>query len=165
MTTQCPICRGPELRAVTVPRQLAASDGAALTYAEELLECSSCHERFFTHAQALTSSRNRAAALRTHQRLLTPAEIRNIRTRFALSQAGLEDLLGVGAKTVVRWERGTVCQSRAVDTLLRLLEYFGPAVFDCVAEGRTGAPAEERTSGHADQPEDGRAGARPRRPT
>ena len=47
----------------------------------------------------------------------------------------------MGAKTVVRWERGTVCQSRAVDTLLRFLDCFGPAAFDCVKAERVGAGA------------------------
>ena len=138
MTFKCPICRGAELEPVTVPRQIAAADGTLVAYAEELLECATCGERFRTREQAVASGRSRAAALRTHEHLLTPADIKDIRTRFALSQAALEALLGVGAKTVVRWERGTVCQSRAVDKLLRILEYFGPAVFDCVADARTG---------------------------
>jgi HTH-type transcriptional regulator/antitoxin MqsA len=143
MTIKCPICRSAELELVTVTRESAAADGTLVEYAEELLECTKCGERFRTHEQALVSGRNRAAALRRHEHLLTPADIRDIRRRFALSQADLEGLLGVGAKTVVRWERGTVCQSRAVDALLRILEYFGPAVFDCVKEGRVNSEGGE----------------------
>jgi HTH-type transcriptional regulator/antitoxin MqsA len=144
MTIKCPICCSEELRVVAVPREIGADDGTLLGYADELFECVKCGEHFYSHGQAMASSRSRAAALRTHERLLTPAEIRDIRGRFDLSQADLEALLGVGAKTVVRWERGTVCQSRAVDALLRILEYFGPAVFDCVKEGRAAGPGPRR---------------------
>jgi len=38
--------------------------------------------------------------------LLAPEEIRSIRARYGLSQAELERMLGLGAKTVVRWEPG-----------------------------------------------------------
>lgn len=38
-----------------------------------------------------------------------------------LSQTPLEHLLGVGAKTVVRWQKGTVFQSATADRLVRLL--------------------------------------------
>jgi HTH-type transcriptional regulator / antitoxin MqsA len=145
MTFTCPICRGAELQEVTVPREIQAGDRTRLAYADELLECPECGERFSTHDQRLATSRNRAAALRTHEHLLTPAQIRGIRARYELSQAGLEELLGVGAKTVVRWERGSVRQSRAVDVLLRILEYYGPAIFDCVRDRRTEAPADAAT--------------------
>ena len=40
---------------------------------------------------------------------------------LGLSQADLEKTLGIGPKTVVRWEKGTVRQSRAADLLLRIL--------------------------------------------
>ena len=166
MTVTCPICRGAELQVVTVPREIQAGDRTLLAYADELLECPECGERFITRDQAMASSRSRAAALRTHEHLLTPAEIRDIRGRFGLSQADLEGLLGVGAKTVVRWERGSVRQSRAVDALLRILEYFGPAVFDCVADKRTSGPADTPTRGHAarEQRIDGEGEASPSQP-
>ena len=47
--------------------------------------------------------------------------LRAIREGYGLTQDALEQLLRVGPKTVVRWERGTVCQSAAVDTLLAVL--------------------------------------------
>lgn len=70
----------------------------------------------------------RAAALRAHAGLLTPAEIRGIREKYDLSQTDLEKALGFGPKTVVRWERGSVCQSSAANNLLVVARDF-PAVF------------------------------------
>jgi len=164
MTVKCPICRSAELQVVTEPREIEADDGTHLAYRDDLFECSKCGERFYTHDQAMASSRNRAAALRTHEELLTPAEIRDIRRRFGLSQAGLEALLRVGAKTVVRWERGSVCQSRAVDTLLRFLDCFGPAAFDRVKGRRVNGKGEALPSSAVAEPRASyRAGRRPRR--
>lgn len=53
--------------------------------------------------------------------LLAPDEIRAIRHSLSLSQSAFENLLGVGSKTVVRWEKGTVFQSATADRLMRLL--------------------------------------------
>ncbi len=131
MTNPCPACDSEHTRLVTAQREVQADDGATLPYVDELTECDECGERFYTHDQSLASSRARAAALRAHAHLLTPDEIRGIRERFDLSQAAVEDLFALGAKTLVRWERGTVCQSRAADLLLRVLGCFGPAAFDC----------------------------------
>jgi putative zinc finger/helix-turn-helix YgiT family protein len=129
MKILCPHCDA-RTRLVTEHRTMDADDGTPLAWTDELYECVACGERFYTQAQSLESCRNYAASIRVHEHLLTPTDIRGIRVRFGLSQVGLEALLGVGAKTVVRWERGTVCQSRAVDLLLRILESCGPSVLE-----------------------------------
>lgn len=129
MRILCPLCDA-RTRLVAEHRTIHADDGTPLAWTDALYECVNCGERFYTNDQATASCRNHVAAVRAHERLLTPADIRGIRARFGLSQAGLEALLGLGAKTVVRWERGSVCQSRAADLLLRILESGGPAVFE-----------------------------------
>jgi HTH-type transcriptional regulator / antitoxin MqsA len=100
--------------------------------------CGACGERFYAHQQALASDRARAGALRRHEGLLPPDEIRAIRGRYGLTQDALERLIRVGPKTVVRWERGTVCQSAAVDTLLGILRDEPAAVARLAA--RAGVP-------------------------
>ncbi len=59
--------------------------------------------------------------LRDEERLLRSSQIRSIRMRLGLAQHRFEQLLGVGPKTVVRWEKGTVFQNGATDSLLRLI--------------------------------------------
>jgi HTH-type transcriptional regulator / antitoxin MqsA len=59
--------------------------------------------------------------IRDREGLLRSSEIHSIRSRLHLSQQQFEQLLGVGPKTVVRWEGGTVFQNRATDSLLRLI--------------------------------------------
>jgi len=146
MKVICPNCDA-RTRLVSEHRTIDADDGTPLAWTDVLYECVVCRERFYTQRQALESCRNHAAAIREHEHLLTPADIQGIRARFGLSQAGLEALLGVGAKTVVRWERGAVCQSRAVDLLLRILDSCGPEVLvRAKAAPRTAAVAEPRSS-------------------
>ena len=117
----CPFCGAEAVRVASATRTTNADDGARLKYRERLSRCARCGEEFFTHEQSLAASRSRASVLRTHEGLLAPEEIRNIRGRYGLSQAELERMLGLGAKTVVRWERGTVRQSQAADLLLRIV--------------------------------------------
>ena len=139
--TQCPRCGKEALRAVSQTRLVAADDGTFLKYRDELTECSACGERFYTHKQSLASSRARAGALRQHAGLLTPAEIRAFRARSGLTQLHLELLLGTGRKTVVRWEKGTVCQSRAADRLIRLLILNPANIAALAAPSRSRVPS------------------------
>jgi putative zinc finger/helix-turn-helix YgiT family protein len=64
------------------------------------------------------------ARVREEDALLTPDQVRAVRRKLGLTQPAFERLLGVGANTVVRWERGTVPQGSAADSLLRLLDEF-----------------------------------------
>jgi HTH-type transcriptional regulator/antitoxin MqsA len=115
------MCDAEAVEEVSADRHVVADDGAHLAYQDHLMACAACGERHYTHHQSLASSRARAGALREHADLLTPLEIRTFRQGAGLTQHELEALLGTGPKTVVRWEKGSVCQSRAADRLLRLL--------------------------------------------
>jgi HTH-type transcriptional regulator/antitoxin MqsA len=86
-----------------------------------------CGGELYAPGQAAATQRRASARIREQDGLLRPEEIRAIRERLGLSQRAFERLLGVGAKTVVRWERGTVFQNRATDALLRLVGSFGAA--------------------------------------
>lgn len=83
--------------------------------------CTDCGEVYLSleAAEALQSKAIRAS--KAARGLLSPEEIRELRRSLALSQAAFEDLLGVGAKTVVRWEKGTVFQSAIADRMMRLI--------------------------------------------
>lgn len=83
--------------------------------------CRSCGEVYLTLDGANAVQLEAARRLRRARGLLTPDEIRAIRTSLRLTQAGFERLLGTGPKTVVRWEKGTVFPSATADRLMRLL--------------------------------------------
>jgi putative zinc finger/helix-turn-helix YgiT family protein len=128
----CPACGQAALITIKNDRQVTAADGTMLPYHDESSRCQNCGEELYSLDQSLAASRLRAGALRAFEGLLTPEEVIAIRAKLGLSQAQLEKALGLGAKTVVRWERGTVCQSRAADSLL-IVARDHPTVFASLA--------------------------------
>lgn len=90
---------------------------------QTFFRCDSCAEERQTLEQLGEARRVAAGAVRDRDRLLAPSEVRRIRdVRLGLTQTQLEDALGLGEKTVVRWETGRVLQPKATDDLLRLLD-------------------------------------------
>ncbi len=56
---------------------------------------------------------------------MTGEEVRRIRKRLGLTQAGLAARLGVAANSVARWERGELGIREPVARLLRLIAKTG----------------------------------------
>jgi HTH-type transcriptional regulator/antitoxin MqsA len=84
-------------------------------------KCAGCGEVFLGVDEMEQLQKVAATKVRASQGLLQPNEIKALRASLGLSQVALENLLGVGAKTVVRWEKGTVFQSATADRLMGLL--------------------------------------------
>jgi putative zinc finger/helix-turn-helix YgiT family protein len=126
----CAACGASELEEVRERRQVVADDGTSLAFDDEFTRCLKCGVEFYTRDQSLAASRARAAVLRAHEGLLSPQEIRAIRDHLGYTQAQLEKVLGVGPKTVVRWEKGTVRQSRLADRFLRTLATNPTVVYE-----------------------------------
>ncbi|HLL81093.1 MAG TPA: type II TA system antitoxin MqsA family protein [Longimicrobium sp.] len=115
----CPVCGG-EARLVSEPRTVPhAPPGTSAR--DEFYRCERCGETFYTPGMMDASLRAEAEAVRAATGLLSPAEVKEIRGRLGLTQPEFERLLGVGKNTVVRWERGTIAQGAAADSLLRLV--------------------------------------------
>jgi len=121
-TARCPVCGGEarltlEVRPVTIlARSVAVED--------EFYRCVTCGEEVYRPGMMDAVLRRATAKIREEDALLTPDQVRGIRRTLGLTQPQFERLLGVGANTVVRWERGTVPQGSAADSLLRLLDAF-----------------------------------------
>jgi putative zinc finger/helix-turn-helix YgiT family protein len=79
--------------------------------------CPNCRERYFGPA----SIRVQHAAVRQALGLLTPEEIQAIREQFGPTQAEFARPTGISEATILRWERGRMLPSRAMDCYLRLL--------------------------------------------
>jgi HTH-type transcriptional regulator/antitoxin MqsA len=89
---------------------------------DEFLRCDNCGEIFYLPGGMEAAQRRAAEKVRAEEKLMRPEEIRALRELLSLTQAQFEQVLNVGPKTVVRWERGTVFQSGGVNTLLRALQ-------------------------------------------
>jgi HTH-type transcriptional regulator/antitoxin MqsA len=132
---ECAICGRNSAWPVSEKREVMIGRRSTITQ-DEFIRCDGCGAEYATPEQMKRTQRRAVAQIRTEEGLLTPDDIRQIREKYNLSQARLEALLRTGPKTVVRWERGTVFQSAAADTLLRLLDE-DPATLErlaCIAE-------------------------------
>lgn len=83
--------------------------------------CEVCGEEYLTAEASERLQREAIARSKVSRGLLSPAEIKALRHSLRMSQAAFEEMLGVGPKTVVRWEKGTVFQSATADRLMRLV--------------------------------------------
>jgi putative zinc finger/helix-turn-helix YgiT family protein len=136
MKIECGICGGDALL-VAVKREVRVGPRSAVVL-DDFYRCTACNEELYAPGQMDTLLRRASAAIRADLGLLQSREIKEIRSSLDLSQAAFERLLGVGKKTVVRWEKGTVFQSRATDNLLRALrDVEGVAGF---LSSRSGVP-------------------------
>lgn len=122
----CPLCGGDivpsdVLHDVHIGKRVASVRASSP-------RCDSCGEIFLSSDEAEVLQRRAADVIRHDEGLLSPSEIRAIREKLGLTQAQFETLIAAGPKTVVRWERGTVFQNGATDTLLRILDGLPSAV-------------------------------------
>ena len=117
--SNCPLCEGAlekrsEIRDIHLGNRTA-------TVPHSFYRCDSCGENLYTPGQMEAVQMLASDKLRDEEGLLRSSRIHAIRTRLGLAQHQFEQLLGVGPKTVVRWEKGTVFQNGATDSLLRLI--------------------------------------------
>jgi HTH-type transcriptional regulator/antitoxin MqsA len=129
---ECPVCGRGTVSVIDGPVRVDFRD-ASYVVSLRHEECSSCGEQFFSPAEVDQLQLIAASAARHERGLLTPDEIRALRRDLGLSQERLERLLGLGPKTIVRWEKGTVFQSVAADRLLRSLRFY-PELVGLLAE-------------------------------
>jgi HTH-type transcriptional regulator/antitoxin MqsA len=120
MTETCFACGG-EAHLVT-GEQTVQVGYRSVVVVGEFMRCSQCGEVYFLPGQMDAIQRTAADQARTEAGALTGGQIRAVRERLGLSQSEFEKLLGVGPKTAGRWERGTVFQGAAVDTLIRIID-------------------------------------------
>lgn len=162
---ECPLCGRGTVSVVDGPVRVDFRDASYVVSLRHEV-CSSCGEQFFSPAEVDQLQSLAAGAARHERGLLAPDEIRALRRDLGLSQERLERLLGLGPKTIVRWEKGTVLQSVAADRLLRSLRFFPELLELLVEEGsqrggkaRTPPSASSRpsTSATASPPRVGRS--------
>ena len=115
----------------------------------EYESCAACGETLHPAGQIDEIHAQAVAMARKERGLLTPKQIRGLRKNLGLTQAELEALLGVGPKSVTRWEKGTVFQSAVADNFMRKIwehpQLIGTAQAPC-AQSRHKLDCYVRTS-------------------
>jgi putative zinc finger/helix-turn-helix YgiT family protein len=96
--------------------------GVDVPVLQRFYRCDGCGEEHVTEALARATQDEAAAAFRASERYLSGTEVRALRERLGLSQEQLEAALGLGAKSLARWENDRVLQNRSMDNLLRAVD-------------------------------------------
>jgi putative zinc finger/helix-turn-helix YgiT family protein len=102
------------------------------------LVCTNCGETILDdRAMTVIESARRAA-----MGLLTPEEIRGLRTSLRKTQKAMSAFLGIGEKTYCRWESGSYIQSEGFDRYLRLLilDRTNADLLEQLASDKAGVP-------------------------
>jgi len=120
MSDICVACDHPTLTEQVVPFEFRHGQKSA-TIQDSQTVCGTCGTVSYVGEQASRHELAVATKIRELDGLLSPEELRNIRLKYAFRQTDLEAMLSVGPKTWTRWERGKVPQSKAADTLIRVL--------------------------------------------
>ncbi|MDP2181109.1 MAG: type II toxin-antitoxin system MqsA family antitoxin [Actinomycetota bacterium] len=132
----CPICGEQALATsadpVLVEFRNASYEVDGFTYEA----CSACGEALHPAGQIDRIQASAVAMARHDQGLLAPDEIRQLRSDLDLTQIELEAILGVGSKSVTRWEKGTVFQSAVADNFMRSI-WAHPDIFSTKPETAT----------------------------
>jgi len=120
MAESCSLCGEAALAEQLVPFMLVHGGKQAVIDDVQTV-CGSCGNISYVGDQASRHELAVAAKIREMDGLLSAEDLRRIRVKYALRQTDLEAMLSVGPKTWTRWERGRVPQSKAADTLIRVL--------------------------------------------
>jgi putative zinc finger/helix-turn-helix YgiT family protein len=117
---ECPSCGSRDVRTSVEIERFPYGEGrdaVELDIEVPVRTCLSCGFQF-TDAAADDA---REFAIRRHLRLLTPAEIMDIRRACAASRKDFAAVTRIGDASLARWENGQLVQSGALDQLLYLL--------------------------------------------
>lgn len=102
---------------------------------QERYRCDGCGEELFDLWQVDDARVAAARKLNEDEGLLQPEEIKELRESLGLTQTEFEKALGIGEKTVIRWEKGKVLPSQAMAMLLLLIKR-DPAAMVFLADKR-----------------------------
>lgn len=118
----CPMCEGSSVIANTELEKFEYGIGknmATISVYIPVNRCQSCGYEFVGER----ADELRHDAICNHLKLLTPAQIQEVRMRLSGSQKGFAELTHLGQASIQRWEQRQVLQSESNDLYLRLLEF------------------------------------------
>lgn len=142
---KCARCGSEDVSEVSQTVTERGPDDVEVSFADVFSHCNKCENEFYTPEQSLNHSRAFAQAARKAQGFYSGEQIKAIRERLGLTQRQLEKALGVGKKTVVRYEKGTVPHGGAIDNLLWIADHY-PTIFTRLAFERRGVKAEDQAA-------------------
>lgn len=137
----CPNCDSEVRSSVRVVSEVYPVKGEDITIEAHVRFCDCCGTDLWDER---LDSRNLAEAFAEYRRrhkLLQPEDIRATREKYGLSQTAFARVLGLGDKTITRYENGSIPDA-AQNNLIMLVDQ--PSDFACLLEKNKGklSPAE-----------------------
>lgn len=127
----CPICEREVESVVKTISETYPVKGEDITINAQVRYCSCCHTDIWDDALDSQNLLNAYFVYRTKHGLLHPEDIRATREKYNLSQTAFARILGLGDKTITRYENGSIPDS-APNNLIFLCQQ--PSIFENLLE-------------------------------
>jgi len=120
----CPVCGKGTLNKELIEERFEYK-GQSISIPNYLVyKCDACNETIVDKGTLKSSGKLLKNFKCKVDGLLTGDEIKEIRKKLNLTQEQMSEILGGGLKGFARYESGQICQSRAMDNLLRILDRY-----------------------------------------
>ena len=120
----CSNCNKEVAPSISLKEEEALIKGEKVIYQKEYRLCSSCHQELDSKDLKRKNMIACSDVYKARHSLLTASEIVGIRKGLGLSGTKFGLLLGLGEKTITRFENGDI-QSKEIDNLIRLAKLPG----------------------------------------
>lgn len=120
MMVNCAICGSASAKEVKATRSVTLL-GRTESFVRREFACAACGETYTDDEQGTANEREERRATQAALREIGPDEIRALRSLIDITQSELEAALGVGQKTVARWETKGRPIPNYIKTAIRLL--------------------------------------------
>lgn len=124
----CPVCDRGKLAEQVIVEKFSYKGKKLLIEDYHIFNCDICGEEIVSQKSLKKSERVLTDFRRRVDGLLVSGEIKAIRKKLCMTQIEMAEYLGVAEKTFARYENGQVTQSKAMDLLLRLIDYVPNAL-------------------------------------
>ena len=129
----CSICGKGTLKKEVIEEKLTYKGETIKIPNYVVYKCDVCNETIVDKGTLKSSSKLLRNFKCKVDALLEGDEIKKIRKKLNLTQEQMSEILGGGLKSFARYESGQICQSRAMDNLLRILDKY-PDVIDIISK-------------------------------
>ena len=119
---QCPQCDSTDVKQRQEPETFRygfADEAVELEATVTVLGCQDCGLEYTDD----TAEDARHEAVCRHLGVLTPREMKSLRSKLGLSRMDFSHFTGIGSASLSRWENGNFIQNSAADNLLFLLQW------------------------------------------
>lgn len=126
MKMYCPTCKTEIEITIKTEKEIYPVKNDPIEIISEVTYCKRCDEQIWNKDLDTKNLEKAYEKYRKKHNLLQPKDIKRIREKYSLSQVSFAKILGLGEKTITRYENGSI-QDVSQNNLIMLADY--PDVF------------------------------------